>query len=93
MARPICQRERLSDRECEVLCWVMEGFSNAEIARQLTVSSETVKSHLSHCLSKLGGPWSHPSRGAGSAQRPAAAAALTIPAAQGPVGASGQCPE
>lgn len=54
MARQICQRERLSDRECEVLRWVMEGFSNAEIARQLYVSIETVKSHLRHCLSKLG---------------------------------------
>lgn len=54
MARQTCQFDPLSQRECEVLRWAMEGFSNAEIARRLYVSSETVKSHLSHCLSKLG---------------------------------------
>lgn len=54
MARQFCQVDQLSERECEVLRWVMEGFSNAEIARQLFVSSETVKSHITHCLSKLG---------------------------------------
>ena len=46
--------DQLSKRECEVLHWAMEGFSNAEIARQLFVTSETVKTHISHCLSKLG---------------------------------------
>lgn len=54
MARQSCQLDQLSERECEVLRWMMEGFSNPEIAKQLYVSSETVKSHLSHCLSKLG---------------------------------------
>lgn len=54
MARSSCQLYQLTARECEVLNWVTEGYSNAEIAKQLYVSTETVKTHLSHCLSKLG---------------------------------------
>jgi len=33
---------------------MMEGFSNGDIARVLVVSGETVKTHVSNCLSKLG---------------------------------------
>ena len=46
--------EALSIREREVLLYVMEGFSNREIARQLFVSAETIKSHMTTILSKLG---------------------------------------
>ena len=46
--------EALSIREREVLLYVMEGFSNREIASQLFVSAETIKSHMSTILSKLG---------------------------------------
>lgn len=44
----------LTSREREVLAWMVKGLSNAEIAKQLTVSPETVKFHVSNILSKLG---------------------------------------
>lgn len=44
----------LSERELEVLQLMARGLSNQEIASQLFVSSTTVKTHVSHILSKLG---------------------------------------
>lgn len=44
----------LTDRELVVLGLMIEGLNNTQIAGQLTVSPSTVKSHVSHILSKLG---------------------------------------
>lgn len=45
--------EKLTEREIEVLAQVAKGHSNAEIAEELFVSEATVKTHVSHILTKL----------------------------------------
>lgn len=46
--------ERLTPREKEVLLLVAAGHSNTEIGAQLYIGDETVKTHVSRILSKLG---------------------------------------
>jgi LuxR family maltose regulon positive regulatory protein len=44
----------LSTRETEILKLIAQGFSNKEIARNLDIGPETVKSHLKSVFTKLG---------------------------------------
>jgi LuxR family maltose regulon positive regulatory protein len=46
--------EPLTGRELEVLRLIAAGRSNQRIARELFVSLDTVKKHVSHLLGKLG---------------------------------------
>jgi DNA-binding NarL/FixJ family response regulator len=44
----------LTPRQLEVLQLVAQGLRNAEIAERLTISEQTVKTHVAHLLEKLG---------------------------------------
>jgi LuxR family maltose regulon positive regulatory protein len=45
--------ESLSTREGDILKLIAEGLSNKEIARNLAITPETVKSHVKHIFIKL----------------------------------------
>ena len=46
-------RETLTEREQEVVKWVIQGMMNKEIGAQLGISEKTVKAHLSNIFGKL----------------------------------------
>ncbi len=45
--------ETLTERETTVLKLVAQGYSNRDIANELTISEATVRTHVSHVLAKL----------------------------------------
>ena len=51
---PPKELEELSEREREVFRLIARGLSNGEIAQELFISETTVKTHVTHILSKLG---------------------------------------
>jgi DNA-binding NarL/FixJ family response regulator len=59
-ARPAARHLRpsngatLTGRELEILELVSRGFESPDIARELHVSPETVRTHVTHVLGKLG---------------------------------------
>jgi DNA-binding NarL/FixJ family response regulator len=46
--------ESLSERELRVLMLLVKGFTNGQIAKELGISVETVRTHISHALGKTG---------------------------------------
>ena len=48
-----CPRVRLSPRERDVMRFIAEGKSNADIARELWLSEKTVKNHINRIFAKL----------------------------------------
>ena len=48
--------EALTERETEVLRLLAQGKSNKEISQTLHIAEQTVKTHVSHILDKLGVP-------------------------------------
>jgi DNA-binding CsgD family transcriptional regulator len=48
------QRLGLSERESEVMLWLAEGKSNAEIGTILSLSPRTVEKHVAQIIAKLG---------------------------------------
>jgi DNA-binding NarL/FixJ family response regulator len=50
---PPTELSELSERELDVLKLIAQGLSNAEIAASLFLSEATIKTHVTHILSKL----------------------------------------
>ena len=46
--------QKLTQREQEVLSYIVQGLTNKEIATQLFLSPDTVKNHVVHIMEKLG---------------------------------------
>lgn len=47
-------RDYLSDRECEIVRYILKGHSSRSIAQYLSISTDTVKAHRKHIHAKLG---------------------------------------
>ncbi|MBS4021439.1 MAG: helix-turn-helix transcriptional regulator [Dethiobacter sp.] len=47
-------KQRLTPRETEITVLILKGITNKEIAKQLFISENTLKTHLKHIFSKFG---------------------------------------
>ncbi|MFF3670831.1 response regulator [Microtetraspora malaysiensis] len=52
-AAPVEGLDMLTPREREMVAWVATGRSNAEIAKELVISPDTVRTHVSRAMVKL----------------------------------------
>jgi two-component system nitrate/nitrite response regulator NarL len=52
--RVAAQNEQLSERERRVLCYILEGFTNKQIADRLDISESSVKATLQQLFDKAG---------------------------------------
>jgi len=52
--KPRQPKDRLSDREIQILCLMTQGKLDAEIAQELVLTEVTIRTHISRILSKLG---------------------------------------
>ncbi|MFI9590555.1 response regulator [Nonomuraea sp. NPDC052265] len=52
-AEPVAGLDTLTPRERELVAWVATGRSNDEIARELVISPDTVRTHVSRAMVKL----------------------------------------
>ncbi|GAA2650691.1 response regulator transcription factor [Nonomuraea recticatena] len=52
-ARPVDGVDTLTPRERELVAWVATGRSNEEIAKELVISRDTVRTHVSRAMVKL----------------------------------------
>lgn len=50
----LSQLEQLTDRQREIVRWVVQGLSNKEIGRHLGISPTTVKTHLHNIFERAG---------------------------------------
>ncbi len=50
----ICAPVAITERELEIITLIAEGFTNAEIAEKLFLSTHTVNTHRKNIMSKLG---------------------------------------
>jgi DNA-binding NarL/FixJ family response regulator len=48
------KKDLLSEREKEVMCWIVEEYTTDQIAEKLCISHHTVESHRKNILSKIG---------------------------------------
>jgi DNA-binding NarL/FixJ family response regulator len=49
-----CQPVLLTERESEIIVWIAEGYTNAQIAEKLFISNHTVNTHRKNIMAKLG---------------------------------------
>lgn len=49
----LAQLDRLSAKEKETVHWVVQGLSNKEVARHMSITERTVKAHLASVFEKL----------------------------------------